>query len=186
MLTCLIVPFTTFQPTFPFPRLNVAFGKLVVWMSVTTGLLIQLVQYYAHVPVHKMAAERTEHLYATSIPDATTIPKLPLCPEYPPNLSNVTTVTYIHCSKYWRGQIFKAMYSEIYWGKSFHIVVLFSWIILLHNTVVVEKKISKTLFFYITQRGIIPKTQVYRSHCHHDLYPFKHVQTLEHCLLQNQ
>ncbi len=65
----------------------------------------------------------------------------------------------------------------MYWEKSFQIVVLFSWIILLDNAVVAEK-ISKTLFFYITQRGITPKTQVYQSNCDHDLYPFKHIQTL--------
>ncbi len=29
--------------------------------------------------------------------------------------------------------------------------------------------------FYITQRGITPKTQVYQSHCDRDLYLFKHV-----------
>ena len=31
----------------------------------------------------------------------------------------------IHCSKYLREQIFKAIYFEIYWEKSFQIVVLF-------------------------------------------------------------
>ncbi len=35
-------------------------------------------------------------------------------------------VTYIHCSKYSRDQIFKAVYLEIYWEKSFKIVVPFS------------------------------------------------------------
>ncbi len=32
----------------------------------------------------------------------------------------------LHCSKYLREQIFKAIYLEIYWEKSFQIVVLFS------------------------------------------------------------
>ena len=36
-------------------------------------------------------------------------------------------------------QIFKAIYLEIYWEKSFQNVVLFSWIILLDNAVVAEK-----------------------------------------------
>ncbi len=75
-----------------------------------------------------------------------------------------------------RDQTFKAIYVEIYWEKSFQIVVLFSRIIVLDNAVVAEKN-TKTIF-YITQRGISPKTQVYQRHCDHALYPFKHVQTL--------
>ncbi len=35
----------------------------------------------------------------------------------------------IHCSKHLRDQTFKAIYLEIYWEKSFQIVVLFSRII---------------------------------------------------------
>ncbi len=52
----------------------------------------------------------------------------------------------LHCSKYLREQIFKAIYLEIYWEKSFQIVVLFSWIILLDNAIVAEKN-SKSVFF---------------------------------------
>ncbi len=86
----------------------------------------------------------------------------------------------LHCSKYLRDQVFKAImiYLKIYWEKSFQIVVMFSWIILLDNAVVAEKLLAKLYFLHITQRGITPKTQVYQSHCKHSLYPFKHVQTL--------
>ncbi len=41
-----------------------------------------------------------------------------------------------------------------------------------------QKKMSKTWFFYITQRGFTPKTQVYQSHCDHDFYAFKHLNTV--------
>ncbi len=57
-------------------------------------------------------------------------------------------------------------------GKTFKIV----WSILLDNAVVAEIFLAK--LFYITQRGITPKTRVYQSHCDHDLYPFKHYNTV--------
>ncbi len=82
----------------------------------------------------------------------------------------------LHCSKRLSCQTFKAIRLEIYWEKSFQIVVLFSRIIVLDNAVVAQK-IAKVIF-YISQSGITPKTQVYQSHCDHGLYPFKHVQTL--------
>ena len=53
----------------------------------------------------------------------------------------------LHCSRHLRDQSFKEIYLEIYWKKSFQIVVLFSRIIVLGNAVVTEKKISKILFF---------------------------------------
>ncbi len=40
-----------------------------------------------------------------------------------------------------------------------------------------QKKIVKVYIFYITQ-SVSPPKQVYQSHCDHDLYTFKHVQTL--------
>ncbi len=57
---------------------------------------------------------------------------------------------YIHCSKHLRDQTFRAIYLEIYWGKSFQIVVLFSRIIVLDNPVVTEKKLAKCFFFFFT------------------------------------
>ncbi len=94
-------------------------------------------------------------------------------------ICNTTWVAciYIHCSKYLRDQIFKAIYLEIYWEKSFQIVVLFSWIILLDNAVVGEKKLANFIFD-ITQRGITPKTQVYQSHRDVMTFTPSHVQTL--------
>ena len=49
-------------------------------------------------------------------------------------------------------------------GKSFQILVE-SFCLIMQLW---QKIISKTIF-YITQRGIAPKTQVYQSHCDHDL-----------------
>ncbi len=58
------------------------------------------------------------------------------------------SLSQIHCSKYLREQIFKAIYLEIYWEKPFQIVVLFSWISLLDNAVVAEKKLAKLYFLH--------------------------------------
>ena len=66
----------------------------------------------------------------------------------------------LHYSKYLREQIFKAKYLEIYWEKSFQILVLFSWIILLDNAVVAEKKISKTVFLHNPERITPQNTSV--------------------------
>ena len=44
-------------------------------------------------------------------------------------------------------QTFKSIYLEIYWGKSFQIVFLFSRIIVHDNEVVAEKKLAKLYFF---------------------------------------
>ena len=68
------------------------------------------------------------------------------CSLHCARINNTIKFIGIHCSKYLRDQIFKAIYLEKYWGKSFQIVVLFSLIILLDNTLVAEKN-SKTLFF---------------------------------------
>ncbi len=56
----------------------------------------------------------------------------------------------IHWSKYVRDQIFKAIYWEIYWEKSFQIVVLFTcnWIIALDNAVVAKEKLAKLYFLH--------------------------------------
>ena len=57
----------------------------------------------------------------------------------------------IHCSKHLRDQTFKAIHLEIYWEKSFQIVVLvvlFSRIIVLDNAVVAEKKLAKLYFLH--------------------------------------
>ncbi len=68
------------------------------------------------------------------------------------------TVRWVHCSKYLRDQIFKAIYLEIHWGKSFQIVVLFSWIILLDNAVVAEKKLSKLYLVHNPEGNPPPKS----------------------------
>ncbi len=49
--------------------------------------------------------------------------------------------------KTFKDQTFKAIYLEIYWEKSFRIVVLFCRIILLDDAVVAEKN-SKKLYFF--------------------------------------
>ncbi len=102
----------------------------------------------------------------------------PLCEKctQPNDFEHEVKGIYIHCSKHLREQTFKAIYLEIYWEKSFQIVVLFSRFIVLDNAVVAEKN-SKTLFFTQPRGESHPKTQVYPIHCDHDLYPFKQVQT---------
>ena len=62
------------------------------------------------------------------------------------------------------------------WEKFFQIVVMFSWIILLAKAAVVKKE--QNFIFYISQRGITLKTQVYRGNCDHDLYSFKQDNTV--------
>ncbi len=57
-----------------------------------------------------------------------------------------------------RDQIFKAIYLAIYWEKSFQMLVLFSWIILLDNAVVAE--LVKLYFLHNPEGNNPPSTSV--------------------------
>ncbi len=89
---------------------------------------------------------------------------------------------------YLREQIFKAIYLEIYWEKSFQIVVLFSWIILLDNAVVAEKKIAKLYILLHNPDGNPPKDRCIRAIAIMIFIlsnTFKHYNTVYYCQISS-
>ncbi len=65
----------------------------------------------------------------------------------------------IHCSKYFKGSDFQSHIFGNILGKSFQIVVIFSWIILLDNAVAAEK-IAKLYFLHNPEENHPPNTSV--------------------------